>query len=576
MTRNQEVAQLLYEMAQILEVQGVPFKPRAYQRAALNVESLGEDVAVLAQEDRLAKVPGVGKAIEEKIREFLATGQIRRLEELRKEIPPGVLALLQVPGIGPKTAVRLQKELKIRSMADLEKAAKAGKIRGLKGFGEKSEQEMLSSVARVKARPSRIPYAAALTVAEDLVSHLRKRSPADQVEYAGSLRRGRDTVGDLDLLAVATAKKAPAVIEAFKAFGQVVTVLESGTTRARAILSGGVHVDLRVVEPGSYGAALVYFTGSKAHDIALRTRALKKGWTVNEYALADKKTGKRIAGATEEELYAKLGLRWIPPELREDIGELELAGNGKLPDLVEAKDLRGELHTHTDESDGRSPLGDMVAEAARLGYAWFGVSDHAEGMGMVNGLDHARLKIQRKRIDKLQTAYPKMRLLHGLEVDIKKSGELALEAAARRDLDYVIVSVHSAFNLPPKDQTARILRAFDQGADVFAHPTTRKVLGRPEIDADWDRVYAAAAEQGVALEINASPDRLDLSGERVRAANVHHPPFVIDSDAHTDTGLAWIRYGLPQARRGGLQAKDVLNGLTAAQLAKRLGRSRRA
>jgi DNA polymerase (family X) len=575
LTRNQEVARLLYEMAQILEVQGVPFKPRAYQRAAQNLETLGEDVAVLVEEDRLGDVPGVGQAIEEKVREYLQTGKIRRLEELRKAIPPGVLALLQVPGIGPKTAVKLQKELKIRSVADLEKAAKAGRVRGLAGFGPKKEEGMLASVARAKDRPARIPYAAALTVAEDLVAHLRERSGASRVDYAGSLRRGRDTVGDLDLLAVATKTHAAGVVGAFKGFRQVVKVLESGTTRARAILSDGVHVDLRVVEPHEYGAALLYFTGSKEHGIALRTRALKKGWTINEYALSDKKTGKRIAGATEEEIYAKLGLAWIPPELRENLGEIERAARGPLPELVTMKDLKGELHTHTNESDGRSTLAEMVAGASRLGYAWFGVSDHSKGMGMVNGLDLPRLRAQRKAIDRLQKRYPKIRILQGAEVDIKKTGELGLDAEARRTLDYVIVSVHTAFQLRPKDQTARILKAFDQGADVFAHPTTRKILSRPELDADWERVYEAAAERGVALEVNASPERLDLAGERVRAARERKASFVIDSDAHAGSALAWIRYGLSQARRGGLTASDVLNGLSAARLEPRLGRSRR-
>ncbi len=325
MTRNQDVANVLYEISQILEIQGVPFKPRAYQRAALNVEALGEDIEVVAKEGRLGTIPGVGAAIEEKIATFLKTGKLPYLEEIRQELPPGVLRFLSVPGIGPKTALRLNKELKIVTLDELEKAAKAGRIRALKGFGEKSEREILESLARVRTPVRRLPYPTVYEVAQDVKKLLLSSGLAEKVEPAGSLRRGRDTVGDLDVLAVAPGPKAGKLVAVFKAYPDVYKVLESGSTRARVVLKSGLQVDLRVVPKESFGAALQYFTGSKEHNIALRTRALKKGWTINEYALSRKKDGKRIAGETEEGIYEKLGLAWVPPELRENVGEIELA-----------------------------------------------------------------------------------------------------------------------------------------------------------------------------------------------------------------------------------------------------------
>lgn len=575
LTRNQDVANLLYEIGELLEVQGVAFKPRAYQRAARNIEAMGEDVEALAREDRLDQVPGVGEAIEEKIKEFLSTDRLAYLEKLRKEVPEGVRVLMAVPGIGPKRAVLLNKELKISTLSQLEAAAKGGRIRGIPGFGEQWERQILGALQQVRAQGSRVPYVTALQLARDLVAHLETTGGAQRIEPAGSLRRGRDTVGDLDLLAIASANRAASVLQAFQNYPKVTKVIESGSTRSRVLLSGGFQVDLRVIPPSSFGAALQYFTGSKEHSIALRTLARKKGWTINEYALSQIKTGKRIAGTTEEEIYHALGLEWIPPELRENRGEIEAAAKKKLPRLVESSDLKGDLHTHTTESDGTNTAAQMLEEARKIGHAWVGVSDHAEGMGIVHGLDGPRYARQRKELAKLQERFPKLRIMQGSEIDVRKDGSLHLDAKARAALDYTIGSVHSHFALPRKEQTARVLRAVESGIDLLGHPTGRKIAERPEIDVDWNRVFERAADSGVLLEINASPERLDLAGERVRAAREHKVRFVVNSDAHSVFGLHFLEYGLTQARRGGLEASQCVSSFSANQLERHLGHSKR-
>lgn len=574
MTRNRDVANVLYEIAQLLEIQGVAFKPRAYQRAAMNIEALGEDIEQVVREGRLDEIPGVGKAIAEKVTTFLETGKLAYLDQLRKELPKGLVELLTVPGVGPKSALRLEKELGIHSLKELESAAKAGRIRALKGFGEKSEREILDGIAQRRAMPQRMPYPSAYEACQDLLAFLRAIDGVSRVDYAGSLRRGRDTVGDLDLLAIAPAARAGSVVSAFKKHRDVERVLESGETRSRVLMKRGLQVDLRIVPPESFGAALQYFTGSKDHNIALRTLALRKGWTINEYALSRKKDGRRLAGATEEEIYEKLGLRWIPPELRENHGEIEAARHGRIPALVELSDITGDLHTHTSESDGAAPLSDMVDEAQTLGYGWYGVSDHSQGLGIARGLDATRYARQRRAIDSLQKKR-KIRILHGAEVNIRKDGRLDLEPKTSGLLDYIVGSVHSSFDLSEKDQTARVVRAIESGIDVLGHPSGRLLGTRPGIKLDWDAVFDAAKKRGVTLEVSASPFRLDLNGERASAARERGLLFAIDSDAHTRSGLRAMHYGITQARRGGLEAKHVITTFGEAAVLKHLGHARR-
>jgi DNA polymerase (family 10) len=577
LSRNKEVADLLYKIAKILDMQQVQFKPRAYQRAAVNVESLGEDIEVLVAQDRLGQVPGVGEAIAKKIKEFVETGKLRYYEELIQEVPEGLLAMMSIQGVGPKKALRLYKELQIKNVDELRAALEAHKLRDLKGFGEKSEQEILKALNQGGGVESpRISWYEADQMARELGAYMRKATKAKRVEFAGSYRRGRDTVGDLDLLVEADEAHAAQVIETFVSFGRVRDVMaRKGTTGSRVRLSTGLQVDLRVLPKKSFGAALVYFTGSKDHNIALRSLALKKGLTLNEYALAKKEDETPVEGETEEAIYKRLGLAWVPPELRENRGELERAAKGALPKLIEAQDLRGDLHTHTTESDGAHSMRMMLEAAQKLNYEYYGISDHSQALRITNGLDPARLRAQRKQIDKIQDDFPKMRILQGCEVDILKDGKLDLPTQARADLDYVIGSVHSAFNLPKDEQTKRVLAAMDAGIDVYAHPTGRKVLKRPSIELDFEAAADHAAQRGVLLEIDAAPDRIDLWGEPVQVCHLRGAKFVIDSDAHSTQELEFMYVGVVQARRGWLEAKDVLNTQPLATLQKHLGHTKR-
>ena len=576
LSRNAEVAALLYQISKILEVQGVQFKPRAYQRAALNVETFAEDIERVAADDRLEDIPGVGEAIAIKIKEYLASGKLAYLEKLKKEVPDGLLALMAVPGIGPKKAQRLWKDLNIHSLSQLKDAIEKHRIREHTGFGEKSEAELLKAIGNVAHTQVRYNLHEAHQYAEAIQAHLEREAGKRRMVFAGSYRRGRDTVGDLDLLVEAHDKDASTVMDAFVRYRLVEHVAEQGTTRSRVRLKSHLQVDLRVVPPESFGAAMLYFTGSKEHNIALRALALRKGLTLNEYALSRKKDEKRVAGAAEDEIYSKLGLEWIPPELRENRGELDRAARRALPKLVGVSDLKGDLHTHTTESDGTARLEAMLKAAAQRGYSYYGVTDHSAGLRITHGLNPARYRKQRKEIDKLQRAFPKMRILQGSELEILKDGKLDLTRDARAGLDFIVGSVHSAFNIPKKEQTKRVLKAMDSGIDILGHPTCRRIKDRPPIEIDLEAVADKAKETGVLLEIDATPDRFDLWGETIHVCRERGARFVIDSDAHSVTGLAHIPFGVTQARRGWLTAEGVANTQPLRDLEKSLGHAKRA
>lgn len=559
MGKNREVAQLLYQIGEILELQGVAFKPRAYQRAAQNVEALGEDIEAVAREGRLGEIPGVGEAIQEKVTEFLTTGRLAYLDKLKKEVPAGVLQILGLPGVGPKTTLRLWKELKIETLDQLKKACQERRLQQVKGFGLKTEEEILRAIERASRTPARFPVTIAIEVARELEQHIRQSGATGRIVFAGSYRRGRDTLGDLDMLVEAPTSKTAKVTSAFLDYGRVKDTLEKGDTRSRVLLSNGLQVDLRVIPNESFGAAMQYFTGSKEHNIAVRTLAVKMGLTMNEYAVSRKKDGRRIAGATEEEVYKAIGLPLIPPELRENRGEIELAQKGKLPELVELKDLRGDAHTHTSESDGFGSAEDMLAAAVRRGYDWYGVSDHTAGLGVARGLNGARFRQQRKALEKLQGKYPKLRIFQGAEINIRKDGTLDLDSKVRSELDYLVGSVHSAFKLEEKAQTQRVLDAMDAGIDILGHPTGRLLGERDSIEINLDRVAEKAKDRGVPLEINASPFRLDLWGDAIKSARDAGAKFILNSDAHTLEGLDAMPFGIVQARRGWLIRSDVVN-----------------
>ena len=558
--KNELVARILYEIADLLDVEGVAFKPRAYRRAAEVVEALAEPIEELVVDGTLAELPGVGDAIAKKIAEIVKTGRLKYHDELKAKLPIDLHALTRVDGVGPKTAKLLYEALGVRTLDDLEQAARAGRIRTVKGLGEKTEAKILRGLAETRGVEGRMLLFAALRLAEDLVAELRETGLFECVEFAGSVRRGRETIGDLDILAV-SADPAPAVA-AFLALPEVVEILSRGDTKASVRLGNGVQVDLRVVPAESFGAALQYFTGSKAHNIALRKLAVARGWKLNEYGLYDA-DDRPLAGKDEAGVYRALGLKSIPPELREDAGEIEAAatkGRGRLPQLVALGDLLGDLHVHTEASDGLASIADMVAAARARGLKYIAITDHTRFAEVIGGLTADGVGEQVNGIARLNKTLRGFHVLTGIEVNIHPDGSLDLPDEILVALDVVVAAVHSHFRLPKDDMTARLVRAVEnEHVDILAHPTGRKIGERPPCDADWDVVFEAAAKSGTALEINANPIRLDLSAELVRRAVAAGCKLAIGSDAHAPEHFDFLRLGVLTARRGWAAAKDVVN-----------------
>jgi DNA polymerase (family 10) len=556
---NDEIAAVFYEIADLLELQGIAFKPQAYRRAARNIEQLEEPVDSLMKEGKLEEIPGIGKAITKKIEELVGTGELRYLAELRAEVPEGLVEMLSVPDVGPKTAMILHKELGISSVQELKEAATAHRLRGLKGFGERTEERILAGIRTLESRGGRTLLGEALPVAEAYVSHLRAHVSSGMIDIAGSLRRGRDTIGDIDIL---VGEDDPsAAIEAFLAYPEVDDVLASGSTKSSVRLASGLQVDLRAVAVKSYGAALQYFTGSKEHNVTLRGIGVKQGLKLNEYGLFERDTEKMVAGATEEEVYRALGMDWIPPELREDSGEIAAAQQGKLPDLVRLEDIRGDLHGHSDWSDGRESVEEIVAAARGRGMEYIAITDHSESLRIANGLSPERLKEQTRlvrEVDASQEGF--IRVLAGSEVDIKADGSLDMPREVLRDLDIVIGSVHSRFKMPSREMTERICKAISSGyIDILGHPTGRLIGQRSPYEFDLRKVLETASEHSVAMEINSFPDRLDLRDVDCRAAKEMGVKLAINTDYHSSEHMEFIRYGVITARRGWLEAEDVLN-----------------
>ena len=562
--KNKLVARILYEIADLLELEGVPFKPRAYRRAAQAVESCSTPIEDLVVAGKLNELPGVGKAIADKIEEIVKTGKLAYHEELKKKLPIDLYSLTRVDGVGPKTAKLLYEALGVRNLDDLERAARAGKIREIKGLGKKTEEKILRGLAEARRTEARMPLGHAYPIADELRRRLRKTGLFTRLEVAGSLRRGRETIGDLDILGTASDPNAAAA--AFVGLPDVEEVIAHGPKKSSVRLSSGLQVDLRIVPEESFGAALQYFTGSKAHDIALRARAVARGWKLNEYGLFDE-GGKVLARKTEAEIYARLGLSFIPPELREDQGEIAAAEAGNLPKLVEQSDIRGDLHVHTDWSDGRAPLAVMVAEARKRGLSYIAVTDHAKFSQMIPGLTPDEIRRQIEEIARLNGELDGFRILTGIEANILPDGSLDLPNEVLRELDIVIAAVHSHFHLDRDAMTARLIRAVEnEHVSILAHPTGRKIGEHPAYDADWDEVFRHAAQAGTALEINANPIRLDLNGTLVRRALEFGARIAIDTDAHDPSHFDFLRFGVITARRGWAEAKDVLNTLPADEI----------
>lgn len=554
-----EVAAILSEVADLLEIKGVRFKPHAYRRAAQAIETLTEDIVTVAREGRLDEIPGVGKSIAGKVQEIVETGSLGYLASLREEIPEGVRDLTRIEGIGPKRALTLSRELGIRNLDDLEAAAKAGLIRDLPGFGQKTEQNILASIQMSRMAGKRHLLGSVLPVAREIEQRLASLSSVGQVSLAGSIRRRKETIGDLDILA--TSMRPEEVMEAFSSLPGVSRILARGTTKTSVVLSTGVQADLRVVRDEHYGAALQYFTGSKEHNIALRKLAIARNWRLNEYGLVDLATGRMIAGEDEAGVYQALGLPWIPPELREDRGEIEAAQAGALPDLVGYGSVRGDLHVHTSWSEGAHSI-EAMAEAARgLGYEYIAICDHAESLHVARGLSPARLTDQMREIERINRAADDgFTVLSGTECNIGMDGRVDLPDSVLADLDVVVASVHSGFRQPEREMTDRIISAMQNDhVDILGHPTGRILLSREPCQIDLARVFEAAASWGVLMEINASPGRLDLSDVNCRLARDAGLGFSLGSDAHSRQGLRHMEFGVATARRGWLTAEDIVN-----------------
>lgn len=556
---NLEVAAILSEVADLLEIQGVRFKPQAYRRAAQAIETLPEDIADVAREERLDEIPGVGRGIAGKVREIVETGSLAYLASLRRELPVGVQELTRIEGIGPKKAAVLSRELGIRSVDDLEAAAKAGRIRDLPGFGEKTEQNILAGIAMSRTAKKRHLLGYILPVAREIEERLAGLASVRQVSLAGSIRRMKETIGDLDILATST--RPEEVMEVFSTLPGVTRVLARGTTKTSVVLATGVQVDLRVVEEGQFGAALQYFTGSKEHNIALRRLAIARNWRLNEYGLVDLASNRMVAGEDEAGIYRALGLAWIEPELREDRGEIEAARAGTLPDLVGYGSIRGDLHVHTRWSEGAHSVGEMAEAAAALGYEYIAVCDHAETLHIARGLSPERLADQVREIERFnREGGSSVTVLSGTECNIGMDGRIDLPDSVLADLDVVVASVHSGFRQPEREMTERVVTAMhNDHVDIIGHPTGRILLAREPYRIDLAAVFEAAAALGVLLEINAFPGRLDLSDVNARSAREAGVRFSLGSDAHSRENLRYMELGVATARRGWLTADDIAN-----------------
>ena len=568
---NSEIAGVFYEVADILELQSVAFKPQAYRRAAAAIERLEVPVSRVMEEGGLEDIPGVGKAIAEKIMEMVSTGRLAYLERLRAEVPPGIVEMMDVPDIGPKTALLLHSELGVASVADLKAAAEAHRIRGLKGFGERAEERILQGIRTFESKGGRTLLGEALPVAERYVEHLRDRLRTDSVSICGSLRRGRETIGDIDIL-VGGAEPGEAT-ELFLSYDLVDQVLMSGDTKSSVRLRGGLQVDLRVVGADEYGAALQYFTGSKEHNVRVRRLGVELGLKVNEYGVFERDSGKRVAGPSEAGVYEALGLSPIPPELREDSGEMEASREGRLPDLVDAAEMKGDLHVHTDWSDGADSVEEIVAAAVQRGYGFVAITDHSQSLTIANGLSPARLREQVDVVRRVEEKHDGViRVLAGSEVDIKADGSLDLPHSVLADLDIVVASVHSKLRMESGEMTQRVVSAIETGGvDILGHPTGRLIGRRDPVSLDIVKVFEAAAENGVAMEINSFPDRLDLRDTHCRLAKEHGLAMAIGTDSHSVRHLDYLRLGVLTARRGWLGAEDVLNTRDVEDLVARFG-----
>jgi DNA polymerase (family X) len=567
--KNQEIAKIFQEIADYLELKNENrFRIRAYQRAAQSLEGIASSVEEMSEAE-LLDMPGIGKDLAAKITEYVQTGRIAAHEDLKKEIPHIVLELEAIPGLGPKTAMLIYDKFRIKDISELEKLASEHKLAGLPGIKEKTEENILKGIAMLKRGMERQPLGRVLPVALDIVSYLKKKAPIKRIDIAGSLRRWKDTVKDIDILAMSDDPKK--VMTAFVSLPDVRDVLMHGPAKSSVIVEQGLQVDLRVVEKESYGAALAYFTGSKEHNVRLREMAVKKGLTINEYGIFRVKDNKKLGSENEEDTYKVLGMQYVPPELREDRGEIEAALAGRLPELISMEDIRGDLHVHSQWSDGSQSFEQLVETARKHGYSYFALTDHSQGLGVAHGLTVERLMAQKKELAALNNRLRDFRILHGIEVDIKGDGSLDLPDDILGKLDLVVASIHSGFRQTKEQLTSRIVAAMKNPyVGIIAHPTGRLIGERDAYEVDMDMILKAAKETGTALEINAYPLRLDLSDIYAKKAKELGVPIAVSTDAHVANQFNFMNYGISIARRAWLEKNDVLNTLDATHLLKRL------
>ena len=564
---NRDIAEIFNKVADLLEIEGAnQFRVRAYRNAARTIENLPQSAADLVEKgEDLSQLSGIGKDLAGKVAEIVRTGELEMLKELEARTPPDLGEMMAIAGLGPKRVQALHKELGINSLADLKEAAEQEKIREVSGFGAKTEQKILKGIKELTGKKKRFLLKEVEEIAQSLLKHLQKVKGIKDVVVAGSYRRRQETVGDLDILA--TCERGSQVMEALVGYEDVEEVAAQGKTRSTVILHAGLQVDLRVLAQESFGAALHYFTGSKAHNIAVRTLGVQRGLKINEYGVFQ--GNKRVAGKTEEEVYAKVDLPYIEPELRENRGEIEAAQKGKLPKLITLKDIRGDLHTHTKVTDGRHTLEEMAEAARERGYDYLAITNHSQRVTMTHGLDAKRLRRELEKIDRFNDSAPGIRVLKAIEVDILEDGRLDLPDEVLRELDFTVCSVHYNRNMSREQMTERILRAMDNPYfHILGHPTGRLLGRREPYEVDLEKLLETAQDYGCFMELDSQPDRLDLTDVYCKRAKEMGVKVAVSTDAHSVAELEYMRFGLGQARRGWLEADDVINTRTWGELKK--------
>ena len=569
--KNQEIAEVFYQIADLLEIKGeLPFKIRAYRRAAQRIETLEMDIEDVYRQGKLMDIPGIGEGIAKKIKELIETGKLEYLERLKKEIPEELIKLMEIPGVGPKKALVLYKKLGITTVDQLREACEKGRLRSLEGFGELTERNILRGIEMLERSKGRFLINVAYENGIRIVDYLKKNRDVLNISIAGSLRRMKETIGDIDILV--SSLNPDSIMDDFVKYPDVKEILVKGSKKTSVILRDGIQVDVRIVKPESFGAALQYFTGSKEHNIQIRNIAVKMGLKINEYGVFKKETEEYIAGRTEEEVYKAIGLDYIEPELRENRGEIELAQQGKLPKIVRYEEVRGDFHIHSTWSDGTASIEEIARKAQEMGYEFVGIADHSASLKVAYGLSEEKVLKKIQEIRKLQERFD-VRIFAGTECDIKPDGSLDYSNKILKELDFAYAAIHSRFKMGEKEMTERIVKAMEnEYINILAHPTARMIGKRDPINVDLERIFEVARETNTFMEINAFPDRLDLNDVHAKMAKERGVKLAIGTDSHSLDHMRFLKFGTAMARRGWLEKKDILNTYDLREIEKVFGR----